>query len=63
VTGDREKLANLGVAYILNVSQDPPVDYAAGIQYMHVDVGDTPSDDISRYFDDGTHVGEGAGES
>jgi len=53
----------LGVAYILNVSQDPPVDYAAGIQYMHVDVGDTPSDDISRYFDDGTHVGEGAGES
>ena len=50
VTGDLDKLNGLGVGYIVNCTQDPPAEYPSHYRYLHVDVGDTATDDISRYF-------------
>jgi len=50
VTGDFDKLSGLGVEYIVNCTEDPPADYPSNIKYFHVNVGDTATDDISRYF-------------
>lgn len=51
VTVDREKLAAMNVKYIIGVSEDPPPDYGRDFEYMHVDVGDAPSEDISPFFE------------
>ena len=51
ITADMEKLSSLGVEYIINCTQDPPPsDYPQHIRYLHVDVGDTASDNIAQYF-------------
>lgn len=50
VTGDMEKLNGLGVGYIVNCTEDPPAEYPSHIKYLHVAVGDTANDDISKYF-------------
>jgi len=50
VTGDHDKLNGLGIGYIINCTQDPPTEYPDHMHYLHVDVGDTASDDIGKFF-------------
>ena len=50
VTGDLEKLNGLSIGYIVNCTQDPPMEYPDKIKYYHVDVGDTASDNILKFF-------------
>jgi hypothetical protein len=50
VTADREKLATMNIKYIIGVSEDPPPEYGKDMEYLHINIGDTPTDDISPYF-------------
>lgn len=50
VTGDREKLDGLNIGFIVNCTQDAPVEYPDAMAYFHVDVGDFAGDDIGRFF-------------
>ena len=51
VTADLEKLNGLGVAYIINCSQeDAPMEYPSSIQYLQVDVEDAATANIEQYF-------------
>lgn len=50
VTSDLEKLNGMRVGYIVNCTQDPPTEYPDYIKYYHVDVGDTATDDIAKFF-------------
>lgn len=51
VTADRQRLAEMKIGYILGVSEDPPPEYSEDIEYLHVSVGDTVTEDMSPYFD------------